>query len=242
MWKERVLLLLLLERAWGTAAVGDQAAINLLSGGMAPKNFASRVDEMRGAHVDGGLAGKFVDRIAKRDGEAKAAGGPGFEQRFDELRLRFAAPEVCSEDDKAERRQLVGELRAELAQACVHALEPDLIILDEFQRFKHLLDPNHATGELAGDLFGFRDHRGEAARVVLLSATPYKMYTVAEDVTDDHYKDFFDTLEFLTGARTAPSRSATSSVATGTPSLGSRTPASKALELVAVILSARSAG
>ncbi len=38
-----------------------------------------------------------------------------------------------------ERNQLIGELRRLLAETCLHWLEPDLIILDEFQRFKHLL-------------------------------------------------------------------------------------------------------
>ena len=38
-----------------------------------------------------------------------------------------------------ERNQLIGELRRLLAETCLHRLEPVLIILDEFQRFKHLL-------------------------------------------------------------------------------------------------------
>ena len=36
---------------------------------------------------------------------------------------------------------MVRELRATLARASVETLEPDLVILDEFQRFRHLLDP-----------------------------------------------------------------------------------------------------
>ena len=36
-----------------------------------------------------------------------------------------------------------------LAQVCLAALQPDLIILDEFQRFGHLLKNDEETSELA---------------------------------------------------------------------------------------------
>ncbi len=81
------------------------------------------------------------------------------------------------------------------------ALEPDLIILDEFQRFRRLLDGTDPAGELAQQLFGFRDHRNEPARVLLLSATPYKMYTLAEETDEAHYEDFLATLAFLMNDR-----------------------------------------
>ena len=44
-----------------------------------------------------------------------------------------------------------------LAEACVTALEPDLVILDEFQRFKDLLDGEDATAKLAKRLFTYSD-------------------------------------------------------------------------------------
>ena len=84
-------------------------------------------------------------------------------------------------------------MRSLLAAVCVRALEPDLIILDEFQRFKDLLRPDNAAGDLARHLFAWDD-----ARVLLLSATPYKMYTLDDEAeSDDHYRDFVDTLRFL---------------------------------------------
>jgi len=92
-------------------------------------------------------------------------------------------------------RQLTADLRAELARASVATLEPDLVILDEFQRFRHLLDPENGgeAAELAHHLFDF-----EAAKVLLLSATPYKAYTSTQsDSEEDHYSDFMTTLEFL---------------------------------------------
>ena len=55
--------------------------------------------------------------------------------------------------DEARRRRddIVGKLRQLLAAVCVQALEPDLIILDEFQRFKPLLEtPRGTSGPSSG--------------------------------------------------------------------------------------------
>ena len=78
-----------------------------------------------------------------------------------------------------------------------------MVILDEFQRFKHLLDPTNEEAELAKSLFEYADEREgifEAVRVLLLSATPYKMYTLQheqENGESDHYEDFIATYDFL---------------------------------------------
>ncbi len=90
---------------------------------------------------------------------------------------------------------MIGELRAKLAQSCLDALEPDLVLLDEFQRFKHLLDPEQQSGALAGEFFNYSDDTADA-RVVLLSATPYKMFTTSDD-DEDHYVNFLETYRFL---------------------------------------------
>ena len=95
---------------------------------------------------------------------------------------------------------LIGELRSLLARTCVDALEPDLIIFDEFQRFRHLIDVDETTeaARLAHSLMGFRDEKTQMdARVLLLSATPYRMYTMEGDEEDDHYRDFIQTIRFL---------------------------------------------
>jgi hypothetical protein len=90
------------------------------------------------------------------------------------------------------RYQIIGELRQRLARVCLNELEPDLIVLDEFQRFKNLLDSNDASAELAQALFSYPN-----ARVLLLSATPYKMLSLDHEKEDDHYPDFLRTLRFL---------------------------------------------
>lgn len=71
----------------------------------------------------------------------------------------------------------------------------DLIILDEFQRFKHLLEQESEAGELARHLFD--SDAGHGARVLLLSATPYRGLSLHHETDDDHYGDFLALLRFL---------------------------------------------
>jgi len=102
------------------------------------------------------------------------------------------------------RNALLGRLRRMLADICVQALEPDLIILDEFQRFKGLLENREGqadpAAELAQALFNAPTPEGHPTRTLLLSATPYKLYTAdAEIEHEDHYQDFIDTTRFLFG-------------------------------------------
>ena len=95
---------------------------------------------------------------------------------------------------KQQALTLIGHLRRILARCCLDALEPDLVILDEFQRFRELLGSPESSpsAELAHALFNYSDD----LRVLLLSATPYKMYASAHE-DEDHYKDFIETTRFL---------------------------------------------
>ena len=99
------------------------------------------------------------------------------------------------------RNSLVARLRAKLSHACVDALQPDLIIMDEFQRFRDLLHGDSDAAILARELFDYSGSDGHAARTLLLSATPYRMLTLIGDEPDegDHYQDFLETLSFLYG-------------------------------------------
>ena len=94
------------------------------------------------------------------------------------------------------RNALVGKLRGKLSHACIDALKPDLIIMDEFQRFRDLLHGETPAAELARELFDYSDGNGHAARTLLLSATPYRMLTLSGDEPDDgeHYRDFLETV------------------------------------------------
>lgn len=117
-------------------------------------------------------------------------------QLIEEMTGRY----VFNADQVRRRSNIVGELRRILAEVSVGCLEPDLVILDEFQRFKHLLErpeegAEREVSQLAHDLF-----TAEKVKVLLLSATPYKMFTLAEErelTGDDHYADFLATVDFL---------------------------------------------
>src|SRR5690606_28012701 len=96
------------------------------------------------------------------------------------------------------RKEIIGDLRLLLARTCVDALEPDLIILDEFQRFRDLLRGEDEMSELARAMWSYTTPQQQRAQVLLLSATPYRMYsTDAEVGEDDHYPDFIETTRFL---------------------------------------------
>lgn len=112
---------------------------------------------------------------------------------------REAAPEAY---------RLIGDLRSVLARLCIDTVQPDLIILDEFQRFKDLLTTTESEptpqAELARQLFSYRTPEDNRVALLLLSATPYRMFTTSAESTtggsgesDDHYSDFLQTLEFL---------------------------------------------
>ena len=93
--------------------------------------------------------------------------------------------------DAPAARRAIARLRGLLAKDCVAALEPDLVILDEFQRFHDLLHGHSKAAELARHLFDYVDGNGNETRTLLLSATPYRMLTIAEDAAEEgeHQKD-----------------------------------------------------
>lgn len=68
-----------------------------------------------------------------------------------ELRVQYEGPAEMIHPLRANlprpmrraRNAWVGEMRRLLAHCSLSALEPDLVILDEFQRFKYLLHGEH---------------------------------------------------------------------------------------------------
>ena len=185
--EERTLLFNMLKDAWGLRGAGP---LNVFQGGMGKDAFRNRAAQFRtNNQVDVTLEHAFIETLAA---------DPSIRDQFDELCSRFARHRIhIPANDRQDRAAFIGMLRMKLTLACLKALEPDLIILDEFQRFKHLLNPSDPAGQLAKELFNYSDQHTES-RVVMLSATPYKMYTVTDDAGgEDHYADFLETLRFL---------------------------------------------
>ena len=100
--------------------------------------------------------------------------------------------------DKKEIKPFIVKLRLLFADISLDKLDPDLIILDEFQRFKYLLssEENSDMDRLTKKFFNSDD-----LRILMLSATPYKMYSTLDEIDaeqlDTHYKEFFDVIDFL---------------------------------------------
>lgn len=184
---ERALIFLLLESILDLRGQRRTAALRALQGGVQDLDrFRGYVDRYANTELDETISTAFQSEL-RRSGVA---------DQFEALLADIGGKRSLTDVLREESRRLTGEMRTQLARASVHALEPDLIILDEFQRFRHLL--NIETGgeaaELAHHLFEW-----DQARTLLLSATPYKPFTLAEEdeVGDDHYTDFMTTLSFL---------------------------------------------
>ena len=113
-------------------------------------------------------------------------------QHIEEIRRR----EELSESHNS----VLMKLRRMFAEISVDMLKPDLVIMDEFQRFKYLIDSEALAteaGVIAKKLFAT-----ENLKVLLLSATPYKLYSTLEDIEvaenpEEYYKEFLQVFDFL---------------------------------------------
>ena len=186
---ERVLLYHMLQRLWPDQRTGPK---NLFQGHVVDwRKWRSQLKQFqRTQQIDADLAEAFERRLLEE--------GADLQERYKDLCERFwRFRKRVPARDRRDRASLIGRLRSILAEVCVNALEPDLVILDEFQRFKDQLDGEDSTALLARRLFTYSDETS-AVRLLLLSATPYRMYTLHhESAEDDHYRDFLRTVEFL---------------------------------------------
>jgi hypothetical protein len=101
---------------------------------------------------------------------------------------------TADEDDRHERNRVVAQLRSVAQRVALSHLDPDLVILDEVQRFREVLEQAENPQHIAAELFARR------VPVLILSATPYRALTLGHEVADGtpiHHEDFFSTLKFL---------------------------------------------
>jgi hypothetical protein len=194
--KERALLYCLLRPLWKLHSAPEK---NVFQGNCDTKNFRHMLTWFEDYNpIDKRLAREFRKAVKQRSRDAREQGEPGLKRRFSALCDIYCRSDVEPDwPERHKRSQFIGELRTILAEVCLDALEPDIVILDEFQRFKPLLEGEGEAGFLATRLFNWSDG-DTAVRSLLLSATPYKMYALAEEDADgDHYQDFIGTLRFL---------------------------------------------
>ena len=99
---------------------------------------------------------------------------------------------------RSEWLKVLARLRRSLAEACLAARPPDLVIFDEFQRYRDLLAPGDE------DRLGRALLEGENGRrpaILLLSATPYRLFSGTWETTagEQPHKELFGIVEFLGG-------------------------------------------
>jgi hypothetical protein len=190
MMDERVLLYKMLQKPWNLRGM---SALNLLQGNVRYADYF-REKAWQELNINADISKRFSQMVCSKE-NAK------LRDDFEKLCSQFqrSRKTVRPSDQRTERNRIIGNLRAILAEACIESLEPDIIILDEFQRFKNLLRDDDECSILAKRLFDYVDAKSNTcARVMLLSATPYKMYTLSDEAnTEDHYADFMQTYRFL---------------------------------------------
>jgi hypothetical protein len=120
------------------------------------------------------------------------------------LRGMVPAFDVHDAQARTSRNQLVSLLRGVMQRVALRHLSPDLVILDEVQRFRDVLDEANNSEHIAADLFA------RHVPVLILSATPYRALTLSHEVAEgasSHHEDFFKTLDFLFDAdKVTPAR------------------------------------
>jgi hypothetical protein len=193
--KERAVLFRIIAQLGVISEEQHDDAVELLRAGASTQRFARRVQYMHEQFPDG-----FAVSVRNRFRTLAHQSGnlPAFRKALREA-TRDGAERV-----RPRMSAIIGALRGDLAQAGLDCLEPDLIILDEFQRFRDLLyspgtapDDEDSAAELARQFLNYK-----GAKLILLSATPYKAHTGAnEDDGDDHAADFRQLLRFLSSER-----------------------------------------
>lgn len=186
----------ILDRRW----LHRKGAIDFFRNAVSRENFEYRLSwDGSKPTLDPELMEDFESYLRTTPG---SSGKPLLDEVCTEIELWLQRRTPTAEMDD-HRKELLGELRMAMAQVSVVRLSPDLVILDEFQRFKDLFPggtqgadaPLSDAQRLAQKVI---THSG--AKSLVLSATPYKMFTLPDEPDDeDHHKDFHDTIGFLAG-------------------------------------------
>ena len=198
-FQERVLAYLFVKELWQSSAVKSGSALKIFNGGI--QNFSDKIRERKPSYlpqVKKNLAA-FSRLIQEIDIQRKTEGLNPIRSEFENLCDEIKGKRSIPIDLRPRVNALIGTLRRALATLGINMLKPDLIILDEFQRFKDLMDPSATdwASTLARQLFSHCDEdSGRETKVLLLSATPYRMYARSGE-TDDHFADFLNTCSFL---------------------------------------------
>ena len=200
---ERALLYAVLQRVWGKEAMqgsGEERVfyLGITNDGTARRRLKEQAASFKPA--DSVIRG-FTQQLRRLNDLRRLDGKPTVRVEFNRLAKAFTYKGADSQRDRDQRNRFIVELRQALATVGIEALQPDLVILDEFQRFRSLLDAVNDSwaSRLALELVNYREPTsGRPTRTLLLSATPYRPYTTADDDSgESHFEDFVQTARFL---------------------------------------------
>ena len=130
-----------------------------------------------------------------------------FKEKIDGIKIMDYIIDVLKShvNNPEKNNKLIRHSRLIFCKISINYLKPDLVIMDEFQRYKYLISDKE-TEETELQLLFNKLKNNEKTRFLLLSATPYKMYSTYDEITnnlndnyllDDHYKEFKDVMTFL---------------------------------------------
>ena len=100
-------------------------------------------------------------------------------------------------------------LRRMMAEISIEMIDADLVIMDEFQRFRELIAMDEGreaaidndTAILSQRFFAAEKRDHGKMKILLLSATPYKLYATPEEINenkeDEPYREFDEVMKFL---------------------------------------------
>lgn len=142
-----------------------------------------------GPRLDTHICSRFRRELAR---ELELAGAPQGSTLIQKMKLEI---------DEKRDRELIAKCRLALSRAALDQLSPDLIIFDEFQRFFEILVPGQdddpISRQIVEHLLSTREHKTPA--VLLLSATPYRLFSGWKEGAHAHYEQFFELVAFLFG-------------------------------------------
>ncbi len=159
-------------------------------------------EESDQSHIpDQSYSEKMISKIRKYVlGQQKGASGQ------QDILSKLTEHLQCRRDGSVSRyrdRDIIGELRIMFAHISIDMMRPDFVIMDEFQRFQFLLQQGNEkekTSEVG--LLVDRFFNTEGLRILLLSATPFKLYATSEEIAENQgnesfYNEFKDVVSFL---------------------------------------------
>lgn len=148
----------------------------------------------------------FRKRVAKCEKDSNGAYPRDFIEKLKSRGIIDIAKKLADGDihRNSDSSECIKQLRQIFAEESASMLNPDLVIMDEFQRFKFLINgEKDSETQILAERFLKKntEDNNQKLRILLLSATPYKLYSTAEEIsesgTDDEYHEFLELIDFI---------------------------------------------